>query len=106
MYVPVNLKKGTNDFHKRNFELVKTRVAKQDLDDNAISTLKQADKVMTFFRKLEQTTLLDIERDQTIQDEAKGAVAGRDDDGDEGITTPGMSRRPPGSSATATNLRS
>jgi hypothetical protein len=42
---------------------------------------------MSFFRELEQKTALDIERDRTIQDEAEGAVAGKDDDGEEEISS-------------------
>ena len=38
---------------------------------------------MAFFRELEQKTALDLERDRTIQEEATGAIAGRNDDGDE-----------------------
>jgi len=71
VYVPVKLKKKTKDFHIRNFELVRTQVAKQDLDHNAILTLKQASKVMVFFREMEQKAALDIERDRTIQDEGR-----------------------------------
>ncbi len=47
---------------------------------------------MVFFREMEQTTPLDIERDRTIQDEAEGAVAGRDDDGDEEISSGNVSK--------------
>ncbi len=54
--VLVKLKKDTKDFHKRNFDLARTQVAKQDWDDNAIPTLKQAAKIMAFFRELEQKT--------------------------------------------------
>ena len=57
------------------------------MDENAIPTLRHADKVMSFFRELEQKTALDIERDRTIQDEAEGAVAGKDDDGEEEISS-------------------
>ena len=78
----VKLKKETKNFHKSNFVALRTKVAKQDLDDNDIPTLKHASKVMAFFRVMEQKTSIDIERYRTIQDEAKGAVAGRDDDGD------------------------
>ncbi len=92
MYVSFKLKKGTKDFHKRNFELVKTQVAKQSLDNNAIPTLKHASKVMAFFRELEQKTALDMERDRTIQDEAEEAIAGRDNDDDEEINSGAVSK--------------
>jgi hypothetical protein len=54
VYVQVKLEKETKDFHKRNFEALRTQVAKQNWDDNAIATLKQTGKVMAFFREMEQ----------------------------------------------------
>jgi hypothetical protein len=47
---------------------------------------------MAFFRLIEQKTPLDIERDRTVQDEAEGAVAGRDDDDDEEINSGTVSK--------------
>ena len=50
--------------------------------------MKDADKVIkAFLRSINKKTPLDIERDRTIKDEAKGAVAWRDDDDDEEITS-------------------
>jgi hypothetical protein len=47
---------------------------------------------MAFFHEMKQKTALEIERDRAIQDEAKGAVAGRNDDGDEEIISGNVSR--------------
>jgi hypothetical protein len=92
VYVPVKLKRVTKDFHKRNFEVFKTQVAKHSLNNNDIPTLKQASKIMAFFRELKKKTALDIERHRTIQDEAERTVKGRDDDGDEEISSGTVSK--------------
>jgi hypothetical protein len=41
-------------------------VKQDDWDDNAIPILRQADKVMAYFRKTEQKTPLDIEWGRTV----------------------------------------
>ena len=64
-------------------------LAKQDWDDNTIPVLRHADKIMACFRETESKTPLDNKRDRTVQDEAEGAVAGRDDDDDEEISSRG-----------------
>ena len=81
--VPVKLKASTKGAHQAVFRRLMTDLAKQDWDDNAIPILRQADRVMAYFRETERKTSLDIERDRTVQDEAEGAVAGRDDDDEE-----------------------
>ncbi len=86
--VPIKLKSSTKDAHQRTFKRLMTVFAKKDWDDNAIPILRQADRVMAYFRETERKTSLDIERDQTVQDEAEGAVAGREDD-DEEISSSG-----------------
>ena len=40
---------------------------------------------MAIFRSIVQKTPLNIECDRAVQNEAEGAVTGRDDDDDEGI---------------------
>ena len=81
--VPVKLKASTKGAHQAVFRRLMTDLDKQDWDDNSIPILRQADIVMAYFRETERKTSLDIERDRTVQDEAEGAVAGRDDDDEE-----------------------
>jgi hypothetical protein len=81
--VPIKLKDSTKEAHQRTFKRLMTDFAKQDWDDNAIPILRQADRVMAYFRETERKTSLDIERDRTVQDAAEGAVAGKDDDDEE-----------------------
>ena len=45
---------------KANFERLRLELAKTNLGDNANPTLRQAIKVMAFFRLIEQKTPLDI----------------------------------------------
>jgi hypothetical protein len=106
VYVHVKLKKQTKDFHKRNFELVRTQEAKQDFDDNAIPTLKQAGKVMALFSgrwsKRPRSILSEIGRSKM---RLKGPSRGGTMTATKRLA-PGSSQRPPGSSAPATNHRS
>ena len=81
--VPMKLKTSTKGAHQATFRRLMTDLAKHDWDDNAIPILRQADRVMAYFRETERKTSLDIERDRTVQDEAEGAVAARDDDDEE-----------------------
>jgi hypothetical protein len=46
---------------------------------------------VAYFRGTEQKTPLDIERDRTVQNEAEGVVAGRDDNDDEEVSSRGGS---------------
>jgi len=51
--VAEKLKDSTKAFHGRTFERLRLEMAKQDLGDNAIPTLRQANKAMAFFRLIE-----------------------------------------------------
>ena len=83
--VQVKLKVSTKRFHRNNFARVRQDADKQGLDDNDISTLRDASKINAFFREIEQKTPLDIEWDRTVRNETEGAVAGGGDDDDEEI---------------------
>ena len=83
--VPMKLKSNPKKAHQQTFQRLVTDFAKQDWDDNAIPIIRQADKVVAYFRETEQKTSLDIEKDRTVQDEAERAVAGMDDDDDDEV---------------------
>jgi hypothetical protein len=57
----------------------------QNQDQNAIPTLRNANEVMHRLALANQKSDVAIEADQTVQDEAEGAVAGADDDDDEEV---------------------
>ena len=90
--VPVKLKESTRASHLRNFERIRKGVAKEGLDDNSIPILRDASKVMAFFRLIEVKTPLGIEQDWTVQDKAEGAVVGRADDDDDEINSRTISK--------------
>ena len=79
--------KKTRDDVRRTFRQIRTEMVKQDLDDNAIPTLRKAKEVMAWFRKRNTKTAVQVEADATQQDSSVGAVAGRDDSDDEEVTS-------------------
>jgi hypothetical protein len=64
--VPMKLKDSTKNAHQLTIKRLVTDCSKQDLYDNAIPILRQADRVMAYFRETERKTSLDIERDRTV----------------------------------------
>ncbi len=73
--VPMKLKSTTKIAHQLTFRRLMTEFAKQDWDDNAISVLRQTDKIMAYLHETERKMSLDIERDRTVQDETERARA-------------------------------
>ncbi len=53
--------------------------------------MKQASQIMAWFRKELRKTAVQIERDQTVMDSAEGAVAGRDADDDDEVSSGAVS---------------
>ena len=79
--VPLKYKLSTKQTAQYTFDKIRSHF-KQGWDTNAILILRDTNKVMVFLRSINKKRPLDGERDRTIQDEADGAVAGRDDDDD------------------------
>ncbi len=67
--------------------MIRTEFASQELDENAVPTLKKLDEILAFLRDKYQKTKKQIEADMTVQDSSVGAVAGKDDDNDEEISS-------------------
>jgi hypothetical protein len=63
--VPGKLKGRTRSSKCLTFKKLMSDLTKRSWDDNAIPTLRQADKVI-FFHETEQKTPLDIERDRAV----------------------------------------
>ncbi len=81
--MPTKLNRSTNDSKRKTFALIRKHFG-AEWSDNAVPILKQASKVMAFLRAESQKSEFQIERDRTVMDSADGAVAGRDaDDADE-----------------------
>jgi uncharacterized protein (DUF2344 family) len=66
--------------------MIREDVANQNLDDNAVPTLKKLDKILAFLRDKYRKSEKQIEVDMTVQDSSVCVVAGKDDD-DEKVTS-------------------
>ncbi len=64
----MKLKSSTKKAHQLTLKRLMTDIANQDWDDNAVSTLRQADRFMAYFRETELKTSLDIERDRVVEE--------------------------------------
>ena len=89
--VAAKYKRSTRAAKRTTFNQIRTHY-KASWDDNAIPVMKQASQIMAWFRKELRKTEVQIERDQTVMDSAEGAVAGRDADDDDEVSSGAVSR--------------
>jgi hypothetical protein len=81
----------TNDARWKTFDLIRKHFG-AEWDDNAVPVLKQASKVMAILFAENQKTELQIERDRAVMDSAEGAVAARDANDDDEMSSGTLSR--------------
>ena len=89
--VPAKYKKSSRNAARLTFRKIREHF-NAVWKDNLVPVLRQANKVMAFLRDISRKTEVQVERDQTVQDSAEGAVAGRDADDDDEVDSGAISR--------------
>ena len=85
--VGAKYKPGYTKQVRATFRMIREEFANKELDDNAVPTLKKVDEILAFLRDKYRKSEKQIQADMTVQDSSVGAVAGKDDDDDEEISS-------------------